>query len=882
MDKEMMKKIFWPTILLLLFLYPKYGHAFKGTVRNIYAQPISNALVEFVNESGEKFTTRTNAQGVFEINLKLFDTEAEKKGLYVFGNYPNPFYRETVIPFYLNREKKVTLYIADRSGRILFTAFRNKLYPKGINNYRLHTLMDNGAYLPPGMYLAVLTDGKVSHSTKLLVISSGTQSPNIRDIQDISLETLDPSVYQLTISAPGYKDYVNKRFIPADRDERFFVLHQHDSLPWKCVDHYLARHQSDGSYAPVFINGICLGISTPGTNPGELAASKEEYRRWLKLIWEAGYNSFRTYTIHYPRFYEVLDEFNAEHIERPLWLNQGIWLDDEFVTYNLYDKEQEYRNDIEEVIDAMHGNRTIPERPGRASGTYALDVTPWIMCWMLGREVEPYEIIGTDTLNPTKTSWDGEYVSIDSASPSEAWYAQMIDFAFKHEWETYGVQRPIGNSSWPTLDPLHHPTELPELSDEDIAQVDLTGLKLKKAYGGYFASYHAYPYYPNFISDDPGYQTFSDQYGPNSYLGYLTDLKNHYGNKPLLLGEYGVPTSWGTASYAHSGMHHGGHTEEKKAFYNIRMIQNIHQTHCAGGYVFAWMDEWFKTMWYTNPYGPTRDRRALWHNVVSAEENFGLLAFETDSPTFNRWPVLSNSCFEKLTYDYGQDFFYILVRLRQPLQGSDTLWFGIDTYDPELGESILPNGRILTGSRAEFALMITADTGKLYVTEAYNPFAINIYHIDPTFAPPQAKWHSTKTDGKPWEILRFTNGYRDFEVDTIGHFYVKKPDEPYINKHAIIWLDSLEFVVRIPWTYLLVADPSDHQVVHDYRETKQNERRKTDGFFITAFRNEQCGLPTPYRLLWPRWDKAWPYKERIKESYWIVKDANFTLDLKPF
>ena len=381
---------------------------------------------------------------------------------------------------------------------------------------------------------------------------------------------------------------------------------------------------------------------------------------------------------------------------------------------------------------------------------------------------------------------------------------------------------------------------------------------------------------------DFGYQTFSDQYGPNSYVGYLTDLKNHYGTKPLLIGEYGVPSSWGNASYAHSGMDHGGHTEEMQGFYNIRMLQNIHSTHCAGGFAFAWIDEWFKTMWFTNPYGPTRERRALWYNAVSAEENFGLVAFETDTPEFKTWPALSNDCFEKMAYDYGQDFFYIHVKLNQPLNSTDVLWFGIDTYDKELGESIMPNGQILIDSRAEFVLKITHNEGKLYVTEAYNPFAINIFHIDSTFAKPEARWHSTRTNGHPWEILRFTNGYRDFEVDTLGHLHVQKPGQKQINKHAVIWHSETEFVVRLPWTYILVADPSDHQVVHDFRWTKENERRTTDGIYITAYKNNGCALPTKNRLLWRKWEEAWPYKERIKESYWIIKDANWTLDFDPF
>ena len=37
------------------------------------------------------------------------------------------------------------------------------------------------------------------------------------------------------------------------------------------------------NYVPIFIKGINLGVSVPGTQPGELAATTEDYRRWFGL-----------------------------------------------------------------------------------------------------------------------------------------------------------------------------------------------------------------------------------------------------------------------------------------------------------------------------------------------------------------------------------------------------------------------------------------------------------------------------------------------------------------------------------------------------------------------------------------------------------------------
>lgn len=45
------------------------------------------------------------------------------------------------------------------------------------------------------------------------------------------------------------------------------------------------------NYVQIFMKGINLGVSVPGTQPGELAATTEDYRRWFELIKEAGYNT---------------------------------------------------------------------------------------------------------------------------------------------------------------------------------------------------------------------------------------------------------------------------------------------------------------------------------------------------------------------------------------------------------------------------------------------------------------------------------------------------------------------------------------------------------------------------------------------------------------
>jgi hypothetical protein len=47
----------------------------------------------------------------------------------------------------------------------------------------------------------------------------------------------------------------------------------------------------------------------------------------------------------------------------------------------------------------------------------------------------------------------------------------MLELTINYEAMNYSVRRPVSLSSWPTLDPLNHPTEI--FTDEDKAAYDL-------------------------------------------------------------------------------------------------------------------------------------------------------------------------------------------------------------------------------------------------------------------------------------------------------------------------------------------------------------------------------------------------------------------------
>lgn len=618
------------------------------------------------------------------------------------------------------------------------------------------------------------------------------------------------------------------------------------------------------NYEPFFIKGMNMGVAVPGKFPGEMHVSRAQYSNWFQMIKDAGFNSLRLYTLHFPQFYEILDSFNLANPQNPLFFYQGVWLEEEYEGYSgdLFFLNDTFENEIEENVDCVHGNRVISARLGKAWGTYTVDVSQWNIGYIIGREVHPGEVMTTNNLHPTFTSYSGVHFAIDSVNATEAWVVSKLDYLVDYELTNHATQRPVSFSSWPTQDPLSHPEEWNQW--EDATSIDLSGIQLVDAPAGFFISYHAYPYYPDFVNYGPEYQDFSDNFGPNSYLGYLTHLKAHYPDFPLIIAEYGVPSSWGVAHYSTSGMHHGGFDEYDQGENNIRLLKSIESANCGGGMQFAWIDEWFKRTWVTDHIDYLMYRRILWHNVTAAEQNFGLIAFQRPLQMV-KWEEFCPDCHIKgidAAADY--DFLHFKIHLKELPGHLDEMWIALDTYDASLGESVLPTGDTLE-NRAEFALHITNYSAKLYVTQAYD-----LYGLFHELSEPEQKYRSIATDGKPWNIVRWKVNEFDQDIQFIGNLKVNYGFLPASSRDAVtIHTDHID--IRIPWSLLHFVDPSEYVVFHDDRSTYHPEDTISDGIAMSIFYKGEEFHSTE-RFLWEKWNTALDVEEVIKGSYWVMKD----------
>ncbi|HSN50302.1 MAG TPA: hypothetical protein VLR52_03645, partial [Bacteroidales bacterium] len=313
---------------------------------------------------------------------------------------------------------------------------------------------------------------------------------------------------------------------------------------------------------------------------------------------------------------------------------------------------------------------------------------------------------------------------------------------------------------------------------------------------------------------------------------------------------------------------------------------NILDARCAGGFMFSWIDEWFKPTWivqYLEAFGFRSDgiiipTRQLWHNITSPEQNFGLVKFvEKDILPFVGYQIDNNSGpVSRIEATNDNSFFYLNIEVSRNLTPGDTVLIAFDTYSGNTGESKLINGRDLE-NRSEFMCSFVAgnDSALHYVTEAYDMYGLTArFNLSD---PSVQKYKSTITDGAPWKLMRWINDEFKQTIQDIGRLPVENSaDFSAGNRTAIAW-SSDKLKLRIPWTMLYFYDPTRMSVINgavsgDGGYTFSIETALSDGIAISVYFNGTV-VSTTDRYSWNTWLVVPPTISREKGALNIVQEG---------
>ncbi len=707
------------------------------------------------------------------------------------------------------------------------------------------------------------------------------------------LVSVDSAYYRLGI----YFDFNPKKQVET------FVKTQKDKI-------YL--NKGDG-YKQFEIKGVNLGSGEPGKWATDFEIDKETYKRWFKYIKEMGANTIRVYTIQQDTFYNAIYEYNNGNSD-PLYLIHGVWVNDYIQNSHrdAYSKEfyDTFSNDCRTMIDVVHGNKKISvgQVQSAGHGSYLKDVSEWVIGYILGVEWDDITVAYTDRLYKDKenySSYNGKYMyTAKDATPFETLLCKVGDKTLEYESNRYKTQKLIAFSNWPTTDPFEYPDSVKKLYMK-CAFVDVENIKTTdNVISGQFASYHVYPYYPDYLNwtdewSSLGIQDKTPYYDGeslNTYRAYLSMLTTHH-TMPVIISEFGVSTGRGMAHQdLNTNRNQGNMSEKDQGKALAECYNDIMSVGCAGSCVFSWQDEWFKRTWNTM-YAVDLTRNPYWSDYQTNEQYFGLLSFDPGEKksicyvdgSISEWSpdnIVSKAKDMSISVKYDEKFIYYLVYKKNLDFDNDTLYIPIDTTQKS-GSTYCKNYRLKFDRAADFLIVLNGENNsRVMVQERYevlrSTYSQNLKGFDTYLKDNVPDVDSPKfvnidmileifnvTDEERYSNL-YNFGNASFETGKLKYGNAN-PKSPDFNSLADFCRSGDYIEIKIPWQLLNFSDPSRMSIHDDYYTGNYGiEYININKMYIgiTSGGSDRCVL-SEFAL--KSWGNKVTYHERLKSSYYIMQ-----------
>ena len=444
-------------------------------------------------------------------------------------------------------------------------------------------------------------------------------------------------------------------------------------------------------------------------------------------------------------------------------------------------------------------------------------------------------------------------------------------------------------TNWVTTDPLTHNNE--PHPDEDLVEINVEHIKARDQFApGMMATYHVYPYYPDSLNYQTDYKTYVDTAGKiNPYRAYLHDLYSAH-TMPIVVGEFGIPTSRGMTHKSIMGYNQGGVDETDQGIMLYDMMNSMYEENYSGGFLFAWQDEWFKRTWNNVSFDdPTR--RPFWSNIQTCEQNFGILAFDPGEKTIcnvdgetEDWagdtPIIDDSE-KKLYIKSDERYVYLLAQPKSYNFNSDTLLIPIDTKQNQGNLAMNEMGAKFDRS-ADFVISINGQSNSRILVDSYYDAFYYLYAEQNIMLPKNAN-AKNKNSGVfnqmnlclsyemtlPYE--KKTIPFTSYETGLLKYGNANPQSPDYKSLSDFYYKDG-NLEIRIPWQLLNVTDPSGKTVMDDFFVKRGiTSTAVTDFYFGLGVLSKTKNIALSGTYTWNGWETP-TYHERLKPSYYYLKE----------
>ena len=368
---------------------------------------------------------------------------------------------------------------------------------------------------------------------------------------------------------------------------------------------------------------------------------------------------------------------------------------------------------------------------------------------------------------------------------------------------------------------------------------------------------------------------------------------NRHHTMPVVISEFGVPTSRGRAQLDfHTARSQGYMSEKEQGNALVSSYQDIKKAGCAGSVIFSWQDEWFKRTWNTMA-NVDLTKTAYWSDFQTNEQFFGLLSFDpgedesvcyTDGDTAE-WSgddVLSENGEYALSMKSDEKFIYFRVHKENLDLENEKIYIPLD-ITPKSGSYYAEGEDVKFNRQADFLVVLDGrENSRVLVQQRYDVFRM-VYseaygEENPFFEPPDK---DTPVFDKIYMALQIGNVNASEEEDRMSEKFETgrltygngDPYDPEYNSVSDFIVNGDDIELRLPWDLLNFSNPSQMQIHDDYYENYGIENLSVRGIYAGI--GTENGKDSRISMEWKElkgWGKNPAYHERLKQSYYMMQD----------
>lgn len=623
--------------------------------------------------------------------------------------------------------------------------------------------------------------------------------------------------------------------------EGYYIDFKNDSsiAPPFFIEEDVIYHQESEKVKPFVVRGVEVDSSYGPKRGTDFSIDEQTWLHWFEMIQQMGANTIRVSKIYDNQFYSAFYQYNKNR-KQPLYLLQGMQVTTDEVETNKNKENLAFyetlMKDGRNLVDIIHGRKTLLANDHQGSGIYRNDISPWVIGFLIGDEWNQDLVAYIDQTLDSEASFNGDYVTTTpEATTFEVMMAELIDQMVGYESRKYNTQRLVSVNSSFIMDPFQYQEtyemQLGKFNTFMIEHIKPT-VEMKS---GLFASYAyeelKYSILPMIETDEKAaYPDVSE------YLDLL--LQAH--ELPVVITSVGYP---GASYFNNEG------EQETKIIDDLKKFETLGFN---GVVIRSWQDVWDRRDYETS-YAVDLQQINEWHDPLTSTQHFGLLGFrpyrdqelmtidgKNDDWQDVKWDVQDETNKVSMTRDHA----YIYLWVEEPdITVERPFYLALDLH-PELGADNPELLDITFDKNVDFIIQVEpGQDASIYVQDRYqsvrqnflervtgeNPYVSYPKQESNTFEPVKYLKNNKITFTEE-ELNQLTTRIYNYSLKNVSQLTSNKNPA----KEADFAIDDGHMEIRLPYQLLNIFDPLKFTIHDDYYQYYGVEPLKIEHFNLSV------------------------------------------------